>query len=1171
MRHTTHIMLGTASVPILSKLKKYVVKYETSEFDKYFKTYAFPELGAGRDAVFSLLESVGADDNVFVAGIEEMVEVKPAESYQIPSSNRSDYLKAFFRALYGKSITINCPGDSPILNLCVYVPIYLRQYWDTVREFLSEIDKIPQEYNVDLFLLPYDTAFLFDEDKVEEHFSEYIRTSSDVLDEILESRRSFKSLGNLVMLQNCNSKGSSLDLDENSFVRITGEYAILSVKHYPDLFQPAAQDPERPLHALGVSVLSFDRYYFVQYLLHRAYAYILDRENVTQSEVDVNKVSQLVQSILSENVKFFSDFYDREIKPRLNDGIRHEDIISQISPLVNAEIARLTSDFQAYIDDSELSLPEKKAALAQLLGEDDDLLVGYMFNERQLVVDDCSREVLDLFVGAHNAICGISVDSVSDNATVSDGEKSPGEAEVERLHQYAVLSPTFEPVKPASVMLDDLKSTKVSMRASTNYIRQKTVELEGLAAGKKARENSFKRLTDDGFVFDNHVYKLQGDVEEHDLDEEYVAIESIASSIDLRSHFTSIKNQGEMGACSVFSLVSIFEYILKKNKQQESDLSEQFVYYNARKIHQMTDCDCGSSLYDVVQTMKKEGVCLEKLFPYDPKSVSLAPSDAAYSDALSRVVLKAKTVKRSLKDIKSALCEGYPVAISLKIFDSFEAYDGFVRVPSEDEIENATSGNHAMVICGYDDETRFFVVRNSWGTRFGDRGYCYIPYGYIDNEKLLNGACIITEINNSKLQVKGADRKVVVSFDLMNAGIKSEILTNLINDETFKLKRLTVALNTQVRTFNELFQALGNNSVRSTLSDGTIARLAWECGNLETKKSKLQKERTDKLEDFDRDSKHSRVFFWIGIAIVSLVFVLLCVIRHSFRPLFTKYSLGVYILVALFGALFYLWMRRRKRERKDLDEDYKFQLKQITQDIDARQRESSIVRLKNHIAGMVIDSLYKLSQNLQAKYSAMTSYVGNLKLWREQESDHFEHYTSSPYLSLISDDCLNKYFECNKDKLTDGLNLSEMFRHRYKVEDHEIVKFKNELKNKLIVLLDQALADFSIFKYVTRECEYPYASHEFTNIDNLLREMDGKSTPFVRLNNVASGMAGINTHCKMMFVPVEKEQDRKTWEEACGRNFGSAPQICEDDSKLKMTLLQLKGVSRDEVALFDQS
>ena len=1161
MRHTSHIMLGADAASILKDIKQYVIKYGDREFSDYFKTFLFPELNPSVEACFLSAEPVKADESVFVAGIDEMFDVQLGNPYKVLPGSRQDYLKGFFRTLYDNSITINRPGDSPTMNLCVYVPLYLKEYWSVVEEFLTAIESLPQSYNVDLFLLPYDTAFLFEkkEEKLTEKYSEYTKTSKEVLEEILAARKKFQTLGSLVLLQNCNSDGTSLSLDEDSFVRIAGEYALLSVKHYPEMYQPAAQDANRPLHALGLSVLSFDKYYFVQYLLHRAYTHILDRENVSQSEVDVNKVSQIVQGLLSQNVNIFSKFYDKEVAIRLNNKLDHTEIISQIGPKLNSEISRLTQEFQSYIMNPDLSLPEKKATLAQLLGEDDDLLIGYMFNKRQLVIDDCSREVLDLFVNAHNAICAIA----PENSDAGD--------EKERIREYAALTKKPERIRTASELLDDLKTTKVTMRESTNYIRQKTIELEGLDIQRHDHKESFKRLTNEGFVFEGHTYKLQGDTQEIDLEEEYSPLATIPSSIDLRKEFTQIKDQGEMGACSAFALVSIFEYILKKNKQPDIDLSELFVYYNARKEGGASSVDTGSSLYDIIKTLKKDGVCLEHLFPYNQDNLSLEPPVEAINDAQMRKVVVAKSVKKNIQDIKSAVSEGYPVAISLKIFDSFLPRKGFIRIPDENEIQHNPSGNHAMVICGYNDETHFFVVRNSWGRSFGDKGYCYIPYGYIDNEALLNGACIITQVSDTKLQVKGSDSKAVVPFDLTDSNIKSEILTNLIREEKIKLDKLNKDLTERSRLFNELFQQLGNNRIRESLCDGTIERLDWECRNLTRQSDDLQNERQHELSVFDKKSKKIRWSFWISIAATLLGFIIACIIDKSLEPLAQKPSLWIYVGEALYSVIFWLVMRHRKRQRQDLDLDYQDRLKQLAQEISKRQREKEITHLKTHLAGMIIDSLYKLNRDLHSKYNGMRSYVGNLKEWRKQENESLKMSPLSrdPFLTLISNECLDRYFEDNKEKLTEGLELSKMFKDKYKVKEEDVVKFKNTLKEKLVSMLFKVIEDFSIFKYVTGSEKYPYVGREFTDIDALLRQMDYKSTPFVRLNPSPSEIEAINTHCKMMFLYTQQEQDRKVWEDACNRNFSDAPLSHLTPSPYKITLLQLKGVAPEEVTILN--
>lgn len=1173
MRHTSHIMLGTDTASMLKEIKQYVIKYGDQELNDYFKAFLFPELNPSAQACFQSADPVKADESVFVAGIDEMFDVQLGNTYKILPGSRTDYLKGFFRTLYDSSITINRPGDSSTMNLCVYVPLYLKEYWAVVEEFLSAVEALPQSYNVDLFLLPYDTAFLFEkkEERLTEKYTAYIQTSKKVLEEILGAKDKFTKIGSLIMLQNCNSDGTSLNLDKDAFVRIAGEYALLSVKHYPEMYQPAAQDRKRPLHALGLSALSFDKYYFVQYLLHRAYAYILDRENVSQTEVEVNKVSQIVQGLLSQNVNIFSKFYDKEVEPRLNNNLDQTEIISQIGPALKVEIERLTQEFQSYIVSPDLSLPEKKATLAQLLGEDDDLLTGYMFNKRQLVIDDCSREVLDLFVDAHNAICAMESEVVIDMGKDAEDKKQRWKSEEERIQEYAALTQTPERIRTASELLDDLKATKVTMRESTNYIRQKTLELEGLDVQRQDHKESFKRLTNEGFVFEGHTYKLQGDTHEIDLEEEYSPLATIPSSIDLRKEFTQIKDQGEMGACSAFALVSIFEYILKKNKQPDIDLSEQFVYYNARKKEGAPHVDAGSSLYDIIQTLKNDGVCLEHLFPYNLENLSKESPVEAINDALMRKVVVAKNVKKNVHDIKSAVSEGYPVAISLKVFDSFHPRKGFIRIPNENEIQHDQSGNHAMVICGYNDEARVFVVRNSWGRKFGDKGYCYIPYGYIENEALLNGACIITQISDTKLQVKGSDSRAVVSFDLTDSNIKSEILTNLIREEKIKLDKLNKELTERSRLFNELFQQLGNNGVRETLCDGTIERLNWECRNLTRRKDNLHQERLRELEAFDIKSRHFRWGFWGGMAAIFLGFVIACIWAKSLEPLIEKLSFWIYGIVALMSVAYWLIMRHRRRQRQDMDMDYQDQLKHLAQEISKRQREKEITHLKTHLAGMIIDSLYKLGRNLHTKYNGMRSYVGNLKVWREQENESLKMtpLSRNPFLTLISNECLDQYFENNKEKLTEGLELSKMFKDKYNVKEKEVVKFKNDLKKKLVAMLFKAIKDFSIFKYVTRSEDYPYVGREFTDIDILLQQMDYKSTPFVRLNPTPAKAEGINTHCKMMFLYTEHEQDRKTWEDACIRNFNNAPQIHNTPSPFKITLLQLKGVAQEEISILN--
>jgi len=45
-------------------------------------------------------------------------------------------------------------------------------------------------------------------------------------------------------------------------------------------------------------------------------------------------------------------------------------------------------------------------------------------------------------------------------------------------------------------------------------------------------------------------------------------------------------------------------------------------------------------------------------------------------------------------------------------------------------------GGHAVMCVGFNDETRTFIMRNSWGPEWGDQGYFYIPYEYLTDPGL---------------------------------------------------------------------------------------------------------------------------------------------------------------------------------------------------------------------------------------------------------------------------------------------------------------------------------------------------------------------------------------------------------------------------------------------------
>ena len=64
------------------------------------------------------------------------------------------------------------------------------------------------------------------------------------------------------------------------------------------------------------------------------------------------------------------------------------------------------------------------------------------------------------------------------------------------------------------------------------------------------------------------------------------------------------------------------------------------------------------------------------------------------------------------------------------VYESFENPDANGVVPIPNTATESLLGGHGVLVCGYDDTTSRWTIRNQWGQSWGAAGYCYMPYGY---------------------------------------------------------------------------------------------------------------------------------------------------------------------------------------------------------------------------------------------------------------------------------------------------------------------------------------------------------------------------------------------------------------------------------------------------------
>lgn len=226
-------------------------------------------------------------------------------------------------------------------------------------------------------------------------------------------------------------------------------------------------------------------------------------------------------------------------------------------------------------------------------------------------------------------------------------------------------------------------------------------------------------------------------------------MKKLPRKVDLRTDDLPVFDQGSLGSCTANAVSTAFAYsVLKQQEEELYTPSRLFIYYNTRIVEGNEDKDSGATLRNTVKVMNKVGACDENLWPYVITKFTNKPSDNCYNVAKDNKAIKYERLNRSLYDFKSCLAAGFPFVGGFAVYDSFEsrevAQTGKMVMPGKDE---KFYGGHAIIVMGYDDEMGCFIVRNSWGKKWGDKGHFYMPYDYLLNRQLSDDFWVIQKVS----------------------------------------------------------------------------------------------------------------------------------------------------------------------------------------------------------------------------------------------------------------------------------------------------------------------------------------------------------------------------------------------------------------------------------------
>src|SRR5262245_57431613 len=166
--------------------------------------------------------------------------------------------------------------------------------------------------------------------------------------------------------------------------------------------------------------------------------------------------------------------------------------------------------------------------------------------------------------------------------------------------------------------------------------------------------------------------------------------------------------------------------------------SRLFIYYNERAKEHTVGANDPVSLRDGFKSLARQGVCAESLWPYSVTRFARRPPASAYRAARKPRARSYQRIRQRLDHLKYCLADGYPFVLAIAVYKSLESHavrrTGIVGMPPPGH--GQPIGGHAVLAVGYSDRRKSFLIRNSWGRRWGLRGYFWLPYRFVTNPDL---------------------------------------------------------------------------------------------------------------------------------------------------------------------------------------------------------------------------------------------------------------------------------------------------------------------------------------------------------------------------------------------------------------------------------------------------
>lgn len=215
---------------------------------------------------------------------------------------------------------------------------------------------------------------------------------------------------------------------------------------------------------------------------------------------------------------------------------------------------------------------------------------------------------------------------------------------------------------------------------------------------------------------------------------------------------------------------------------------------------------------------------------------------------------------------------------------------------------------------------------------------------------------------------------------------------------------------------------------------------------------------------------------------------------------------------------------------------------------------------------LVIRKLSERNRQLEQKYQVMVNYTLNLREWYDTEKSKvgtMNPDTREPFISLLSNETLDKYYSKHAEEITQGIKLSALFKDGYSINDSAIVAFQNKLKDRIIGVLDESLKGFSVYKYLTGKTDFEFTKERKFDIHEMLNSLEGRSQVFIRIGASPYTDETINSTTTVL-MSSDINQDIATWNNEFQRDFTVPVSHIDIMSPFKLSFLQMRRLPLEE-------